>query len=265
MPTLSFDKDKDAVPIARVKGGLNDGEILYLHDTKTGKKRVDLGEDGLFELLPTTDPKKREVWYIAGQSGSGKSYVAKGLAAFYKKLFPERNVYLISKLDKDDTLDALKFLKRLSIRSFMDDYPELDEFTDCMVIFDDFDTLDKDAYKVVHKLIEDLAIMGRHTNTTMLILSHFLTNYKATRLILSEATHIVVYPMSTSYHALRHLIRGYVGVDEADLSRHRLLGSRWLCYKKGHPMWLCSQHLAEILFDIDTSAAGAKLKAEGKL
>jgi hypothetical protein len=265
MPTLSFDKAKEATAIARVKGGLNDGEILYLHDGKTGKKRVDLGEEGLFELLPNPDPKKREVWYVAGQSGSGKSYVAKGLAAYYKKLFPDRNVYLISKLEKDETLDALKFLKRLSIRSFMADYPELEEFTDCMVIFDDWDTLDKDAHKVIHKLIEDLAIMGRHTNTTMLILSHYLTNYKQTRLILNEATHIVVYPMSTSYHALRHLIRGYVGVDEEDLKRHRLLGSRWLCYKKGYPMWMCSQHVAEMLFDIETSAAGAKMKSDGKL
>jgi hypothetical protein len=258
MPTLSFDKEKSATPIARVKGGLNDAEILYLHDNKSGKKRIDVGEDGLFELLPNPDPKKREVWYVAGQSGSGKSYIAKGLAAFYKKLFPDRDVYLVSKLLKDDTLDALKFLKRLSIRSFMDDYPELDEFTDCMIIFDDWDTLDKDAYKVIHKLIEDLAIMGRHTNTTMLILSHYLTNYKQTRLILNEATHIVVYPMSTSYHSLRHLIRGYVGVDEDDLKRHRMLGSRWLCYKKGYPMWMCSQHLAEILFDIETSAAAEK-------
>lgn len=260
MPSLSFDKDKSATPVARVKGGLNDGEILYLHDGKTGKKRIDLGEEGLFELLPNPDPKKREVWYVAGQSGSGKSYIAKGLAAFYKKLFPDRQVYLISKLASDDTLDALKFLKRLSIPSFVEDYPELDEFKDCMVIFDDFDTLPKGSkkspgpYEVVRKLIDDLAIMGRHTCTTMLVLSHYLTNYKETRLILNEATHVVVYPQSTSYHALRHLVRGYVGVDEEDLKRHRRLGSRWLCYKKGFPANMISQHVAEVLFSSDDDA-----------
>jgi hypothetical protein len=263
MPTLSFDKSKEAQPVARVKGGLNDGEIMYLRDDKTGKKRIDLGEEGLFELLPNPDPKKREVYYVAGQSGSGKSYIAKGLAHYYKKLFPDRQVYLISKLAKDDTLDALRFLKRLSIPSFVEDYPDLDEFKDCMVIFDDWDTLEKSKggpYKTIHKLIEDLAIMGRHTNTTMLILSHYLTNYKDTRLILNEATHVVVYPQSTSYHALRHLIRNYVGVDEEDLKRHRLLGSRWLCYKKGFPMFMVSQHVAEILFDPETSGTAAKAK-----
>ena len=29
-------------------------------------------------------------------------------------------------------------------------------------------------------------------------------------------------------------------------------------------MWMCSQHVAEILFDLETSAAGAKMKSEGK-
>jgi DNA segregation ATPase FtsK/SpoIIIE-like protein len=80
----------------------------------------------------------------------------------------------VSKLEKDETLDALPFLKRLSIQSFIDDYPALEEFTDCMVIFDDFDTLTGEAQKVVEKIIDDLAIQGRHTNTTMLVLSHYL-------------------------------------------------------------------------------------------
>lgn len=314
MPTLSFDIDPDSRPIARVKGGRYDGEILYLHDsdTRSGGRRpksvlqrakymaalkgmkpadrtkafvrlekaferdvrpedyregdeaekelyerivkeksadtsVELDDDGCFELLPSPDPKRREVWYVAGQSGSGKSYIAKGLASFYHKLFPDRGIYLVSKLEKDETLDALKFLKRLNIQSFIDDYPSLEEFTDCMVIFDDYDTLTGEADKVVSKIIDDLAIQGRHTCTTMLCLSHYLTNYKKTRLLLNEATHIVVYPLSTSYHALRYLLKSYVGVDEEDLKRHRKLGSRWLCYVKGFPQYCIAQKDAELL------------------
>jgi hypothetical protein len=187
------------------------------------------------------------VWYIAGQSGSGKSWIAKNLAFYYNKLFPDRGVYLVSKLNEDATLDALKFLRRINIQSFVDDYPDLDEFKDCMVIFDDYDTLTGDAEKVITKIVDDLAIMGRHTNTTMLCLSHYLTNYKKTRLLLNEATHIVVYPLSTSYHALRYLLKNYVGVDEEDLKRQRKLGSRWLCYSKGFPQYMVAQKNAELL------------------
>jgi hypothetical protein len=312
MPTLSFDETKGARPIARVKGGASDGEILYLHegdltgrkpkralnrtryakelkslrpaektrafvrmeealskdldadsligepaevkelytrilDDMKSDKNIELDDEGTFELLPSPDPKKREVWYIAGQSGSGKSWIARQLADYYHRLFPDRGVYLVSKLTKDETLDALKFLKRINIQSFIDDYPELDEFKDCMVIWDDYDTLTGDAEKVVLKIIDDLAIMGRHTNTTMLCLSHFLTNYKKTRLLLNEATHIVVYPLSTSFHALRYLLKNYVGVDEEDLKRHRKLGSRWLMYSKGFPQYMISQKDAELL------------------
>jgi energy-coupling factor transporter ATP-binding protein EcfA2 len=281
MPKLSFEKtDKDDTPVAIVKGGAQDKELLYLHDDSilSGKKKcepkkgsgscktgagaseptveplsetekvIKLAPDSQFELLPSTNPKKREVWYIAGQSGSGKSFIAKTLAHYYHKLYPERGVYLVSKLEKDETLDALPFLKRLSIKSFIDDYPALEEFKDCMCIFDDYDTLTGDALKVVEKIIDDLAIQGRHTNTTMLCLSHYLTNYKKTRLILNEATHIVVYPMSTSFKALRNLLTNYVGVDEEDLNRHRKMGSRWICYKKGFPMFAITMKTAELLF-----------------
>ena len=304
MSSLSFDMTEEAVPVARVKGGTSDGEILYLHENKTGGRKpkvyvdkskyltdikytdkkkamadldsalkedsdaglsgglkavyerikrdeanskiIELDDDGIFELLPPTDPKKRSVWYVAGQSGSGKSWIAKQLAQMYHKLFPGRGIYLISKLDQDDTLDALKFLKRIKIQSFVDDYPSLEEFggkngEGCMLIFDDYDTLTGDAGKVIHQLIDDLAIQGRHTNTTMLCLSHYLTNYKKTRLLLNEATNVVVYPLSTSYHALKYMLKNYCGVEEEDLKRHRKSGSRWLMYKKGYPQYCITQ------------------------
>jgi hypothetical protein len=226
MPSLSFTGGKDARPLAVVKGGANNKEVVYLHteDGVAGKRpapvlrrstflkdltgykpaekiriftrleealrkgldpeslseppaiidvykrmkretdrndKIELDDEGMMDLVPSPDPKKREVWYIAGASGSGKSWVAKGLAQHYKKCFPEREVYLASKLTEDSTLDALKFLKRINIQSFVDDYPKLEEFTDCMLIVDDWDTLTGDLYKVIHKIIEDICIMGK--------------------------------------------------------------------------------------------------------
>lgn len=226
MPSLSFEGSKTAKPIAIVKGGDDDGALLYLHEEDLKNKRKGeinpnkyaaelrslkptdrvrlisrleeargkglepeqlIGETGLgkqlyeriltdevqskditldsgaFELIPSPDPKKREVFYIAGASGSGKSYIAKGLGEYYQKLFPERSVYLISKLDEDSgTLDKMKPKpKRINIQSLIDDYPDLDEFKNCMVIFDDYDTFTGPAEKVVHKLIDDLATMGK--------------------------------------------------------------------------------------------------------
>lgn len=311
MPSLSFDKVMGAKPIAVVKGGADNGKVLYIHEddhkgskpkleinpqkyatemrelkpqervklitrlqeahskglasdqlvgeTALGKAlyeriihdasketKIDLPDDSQFQLIPSPDPKRREVFYIAGASGSGKSYIAKGIAEYYKKLFPDREIYLISKLGEDSTLDQLEYLHRINIQTLIDDYPKLDEFEDCLVIFDDYDTFTGNAEKVIHKLIDDLATMGRHTNTTMLCLSHYLTNYKKTRLLLNEATHIVVYPMATSFHALGYLLKTHIGMTKDDVRDLKKMG-RWVCVYKHYPQWLLSVQHARVL------------------
>lgn len=148
-----------------------------LDDESKNTNVIELPDDSVFNLIPSPDPKKREVFYIAGASGSGKSYMAKNLAEYYQKFFPDRDVYLISKLEEDSTLDSMrKPPKRISVQSLIDDYPSIDEFENCMVIMDDYDGFTGDALKTVRKLINDIATMGRHTNTTMLCLSHYLNS-----------------------------------------------------------------------------------------
>jgi len=316
MPFLSLGKEapKGTRPIAIVRGGDDDGDILYLHEDdstkgKRPKKEVDalkyekelkemkpthriqvfnrikeaiakgippekmvgeteqirtlynrirndqerdtslrIPDDSTFQLIPSPDPTKREIWYIAGASGSGKSYIARQLAEGYKKLFPSRDVYLISKLNEDSTLDTMKVgkPKRISIQSLVDDYPSVDEFRDCMVIFDDYDTFQGAEGKTVQTLIDDLAIQGRHTNTTMLCLTHYITNYKKTRLLLNEATHFVIYPQATSYHALKYLLATHIGMDQDQIKELRKLG-RWISVSKNYPQYLVSQHYAKVL------------------
>jgi hypothetical protein len=209
---------------------------------------INLPDDSAFQLIPSSDPQKREVYYIAGASGSGKSYIARQLAEGYKKMFPSREVYLISKLNEDSTLDTMKIgkPKRIRVETLVDDYPALDEFKDCMVIFDDYDTFTGAEGKCVQQLIDDLAIQGRHTNTTMLCLTHYITNYKKTRLLLNEATHFVIYPQATSYHALKYLLTTHIGMDAEEVKRLRKLG-RWICVSKNFPQYLISQHFAKIL------------------
>lgn len=209
---------------------------------------LELPDDSTFQPIPSADPKCRQVFYVAGQSGSGKSYFARGIAENYKKLYPHREIYLISKLQEDETLDKMKVgkPKRISLQSLVDDPVDLDEFKDCLVIFDDFDTLDKPFDKVVHKLIEDLCIMGRHSNTSMLILSHYLTNYSKTRLILGECQYLVLYPLATSQKALKYVCEHYGGLDKEDIIGLKKRG-RWVCIHKNYPSYVISAHEANML------------------
>lgn len=223
-------------------------EKIVSDDKEKQGSVFELPDDSSFEILPNCDAQKRDIFYIAAQAGSGKSYIARGIAEKYRKLWPDRVVYLVSQLKEDETLDNMKGGKpaRLNVETFVENFPELSEFEDCMVIFDDYDTYDTKTLDVVLRLIDLIAIQGRHTRTSMLCLTHYLTNYKKTRLLLNEATHFVVYPQSTSYKALQYLLGTHLGLDKEDLTKIKHLG-RWVLITKNYPQCMVSQHFAKIL------------------
>ena len=252
-------------PIAIVKGDdkkckdynkfLNiDSEI----STPAITKQIDLPMSCHFSLLPNADKDKRDCWYIAGQSGSGKSYIAKMIAENYCKMYPDRKVYLISKLDNDETIDSSKCdIIRLDYSDWDEDPPEINTIKNCMVIFDDVDTISKGENGVqVQQFADDIATMGRkhgedQGNITMIYISHTLTNYKKSRVLLLESTHYVLFPQNTSTNTMRHLLLTHVGMDEQDIKKLKKLKSRWICIKKGFPSYLIYQHGAKLLFQDD--------------
>jgi len=235
-----------------VAGALDYYKELVGNAKESAETHIKLPPGSTFELIPTKDPKKREVWYIAGASGSGKSYIARGLAEQYMKQFPDRNVYLVSKLEEDDTLDNVKGRKIIRLKpTKLVETPltDLEALRDSMVIMDDYDTFTKKEGKVIQQLIDDIAIMGRHTNTSMLCLTHYLTNYSKTRLLLTEATHIVVYPLSTGAHALNYLLKTYLGLEKDEIGTIRRGGSRWVMLFKNYPNYCITETEAFLLHE----------------
>ena len=313
---LTFDKSKEATPLATVSGGEYNKDVLYLQigDAKTtGKKGVqelEIGKHRLSKLSPrkqsevmrvlqeaykkgippehlnievegaedvyremlgeveekgsskiklppgstfslniNPDKEKRFIYYIAGASGSGKSYIAKHIAEQYQKQFKGRPVYLVSKLKEDETLDGMAEKPlRLNIEKLMaTPLKDLESLRDTLVIFDDYDTLQGKEAKAVQTLIDDICIMGRHTVTSILILSHHLSNYKSTRLCLTEATHFVVYPQSTGAHALNYFLKTYVGMGPKEVQAIKNTGSRWLCIHKNFPIYYVTETEAGLI------------------
>ena len=313
---LTFDKSKDATPLATVSGGEYNKDVLYLQTGEakpTGKKGVqelEIGKHRLGKLPPrkqsevmrvlqeayrkkippehlnldiegaedvyrqmlgeveekgstkiklppgstfslniNPDPAKRFIYYIAGASGSGKSYIAKHIAEQYQKQFKGRPVYLVSKLKEDETLDGMADRPlRLNIEKIMaNPLKDLESLREALVIFDDYDTLQGKEAKAVQTLIDDICIMGRHTVTSILILSHHLSNYKSTRLCLTEATHFVVYPQSTGAHALNYFLKTYVGMGPKEVQAIKNTGSRWLCIHKNFPIYYITETEAGLI------------------
>jgi hypothetical protein len=224
---------------------------LYEDMLKDDKKEISikLPPESSFHLIPTIKPDKREIFYVAGASGSGKSYIAKGLAERYQKQFPDRDVYLVSKLPFDETLDSMKKKPiRLKIDKLMENpMKDLEPLRNSMIIFDDYDSFDGKEGKMIENLMNDISTMGRHQVVSMLCLTHYLSNYKKTRLLLTEATHFVLYPQSTGAHALSYLLKTHLGMDKHEIEKLRKNGSRWVCIQKNYPQYCVTENSAWIL------------------
>jgi len=214
-----------------------------------GTSKIKLPPGSTFSLNFSADPAKRFIYYIAGASGSGKSYIAKHLAEQYQKHFKGRDVYLVSKLKVDETLDSMTNLPiRLNIDKLVEKpMADLEPLRETLVIFDDYDTLTGKEAKAVQQLIDDICIMGRHTVTSILILSHHLSNFKKTRLCLTEATHFVLYPQSTGAHALNYFLKTYVGMGPKEVQAIKNTGSRWLSIHKNFPIYYITETEAGLL------------------
>lgn len=234
----SFNEDEDAwqpIAVLHSKTSPRDGLCLLVdaHQRSIVPTRdVVLPEGEYFALEPTNLEDGRDVIMVGGKSGSGKSHTARNFAQRYHILWPKRPVYVISYLKHDDTLDALKFLKRMDPAvDFKDGPPPLDKFTESLTIFDDIEGFQRDdpeIHDLLQQTIDMIATTGRHNQASLLVASHLLTDYKRTRLFLGEAQKFVLFPNGCSMKQMTNLLGLYGGCDTDELRRIRKLPSRWV-------------------------------------
>ena len=243
---LYLDMDDKPMKIGDVKVKSNE-------DRKT---KVELPFHCKFEILPNCDPNKRSIYYISGASGSGKSFICRQIVDNYAKLYPKRKIMIVSKLDHDETLDGIKSknMMRLDYKDFVENPPDINSpfFYNSFIIFDDIDAItNKKEDMAIQTFMNDIAVTGRkhqegQGNISMAFISHYLSNYRKTRLILNEATHYVLYPQSTSTNQLYYLLKSYLGMKRDEIRVLKKLG-RWVCVHKNYPQHIISQYQAEIL------------------
>ena len=70
--------------------------------------------EGKYQLIPNPEIE-RQILYITGASGSGKSYFTRQYCNEYQRIFPKRPIILISSVSDDSSIDAIKGLKRLKL------------------------------------------------------------------------------------------------------------------------------------------------------
>ena len=231
-------------------------KLVSVEDDKTLVQfylpNIQLKPNEHLQLIPNTNAE-RDILYITGASGSGKSYFTKKYLEQYHAKFPKRPVYLFSSLTDDKTLDSVKYLKRikLSPELISDDLGAAD-FKDSLVIFDDTDCLQDKRMKLkITGILNAILETGRHFNTSVIYTSHLATAGNDTKRILNECNSITIFPSSLGGRALKYLLESYLGLDKHQMKKIKKAESRSVTICKTFPMIVLEEHAAYLVKDTE--------------
>jgi predicted AAA+ superfamily ATPase len=218
-----------------------DGKIpIYLYQNEIKRSHVKTTN-----AFPAVDPKSDRI-LVSGPSGAGKSTWVGEYGRLYRKKFPNRSIFVVSSIEKDESLDRLKPI-RIGMDSFGNPDGEIDPestFTNSLVIFDDVDTIcDNALRKEVLALRDFMLEQSRHYNTHLICTTHILMNGQATRRLLNEGSKYVVFPNSNAFQ-IANFLKRYIGLQTKSIDRflNSDRESRWKMISRDYPLYVLSKH-----------------------
>lgn len=180
-------------------------------------------DDGRFQHIPNIN-KERDVLFITGKSGSGKSYYTKNYILEYKKAYPKNKVYLFSRKNEDKELDDV-IDKRIIIDESVITSPfQVEQFEDSLVVFDDTDVLPENLKKPINHLRDMILELGRSMHISAVITNHMPTAPDLKK-VLNECHSATVFPANVN-RQLSYFLENYCGCDKEDIKRIKKCNSR---------------------------------------
>lgn len=205
-----------------------------------------------FQPIPDKN-KERSITYVTGASGSGKSYWTRMYVDEYKRIYPKREVYLISSITDDSSIDKIKGLNRVSLEGeFLTSDVTASDFKDSCLIFDDTDCITNRPLKAkIVGLLNSVLETGRHFNVEVIYTSHLACDGLNTKRILNECKAVVIFPTGLGGRSIKYLLDNYFGLDKDQIKKIKSLNSRWVSICKTYPMCVVSDKESFILNDRD--------------
>lgn len=229
---------------------------------------IDLPHGSEFELLPLMrqdfkDGFSRQTLFISGMQRSGKSFFVKKYIMLYNEIFPKNKIYFISqqKKDNDESLGEVKYLlDQIPLEDLMDKREPItwESFIDkpCLVIFDDYDGLEKKPekkgekapYHAVLSLLSNILKNGGKFGTSCLVTTHE-TNARDGSMseIIKQVEYFVLFCKGMTKYNLEYFGTRYLGLGKRLLEEMRTSASRWYAVRRFTPMFVLSQYDARIL------------------
>lgn len=221
------------------------------------KDENDVGNELILEegeLIPLPRDDRREILYIAGPQGSGKSYYAGQYIKEYQKKFPENDVILFSRIEEDDSFKDIEGMMKIKLDNSLlnDPIDAKKELIKSITIFDDIETMDKDVQKHMEDLRNDVIKNGRDQSAKgkdiyCICTNHQISDYKKTRDLLNECTSITIFPKSGSTYGIRRVLKTYFGMSKDQIYKVLNLPSRWVSLYSTYPQYVLHQKGAYII------------------
>lgn len=200
-------------------------------------KSLELSE-GQLQQVPHVEKNQREVCFITGPSGSGKSTHIVKYAKLYKKLFPDNDIIVFSKIEHDE-IDELNPIRIKLNEELIDEPVDSKELKNSLVIFDDIDTIkDKHVREAVMDIRDDLLQVGRHDDIYVCTVSHIITDGPNTRVCLSESNCVTFFPSSGSVYHIVQFLKKYCGLSGKQTDEVLNLKSRWVTIYRRSPQYI---------------------------
>lgn len=235
-------------------------------DASAPRLRVDLPVGEEFKLEPTHDADGRDIWYITGTSGCGKTRMARWLAERYRALWPDRAIHYVSFKEEPDRAmptrkshpdDPVRVTRLLHEKLAQTPLP-IKSLSRSLLIVDDVDNLlakKPKAGRAVQLLVNDVCLTGRsHAHgdgaVSLVYITHNASNYLQTRTLASEANYIVFFPRGlAAVESLNRMLLNFGGpaCDREAVKAAMSTDAAWVAIRKRYPFALISEGSARIM------------------
>ena len=175
----------------------------------------------VFKSDGTLDSNNREVLLVAGKSGSGKSTYLGQYAYKFLTMFPEGKCFIFMKDQTKPDYNVLidQFPSRAEVIKDQElESLNPDDFANCLVLFDDIDTLPKKEKKRTKILQIQITLINaaRSRKVYVGVSAHVIRKGDdESKSYLSEFTSVTVFPTNnTQFHQIKGLLTARMGIDE---------------------------------------------------
>ena len=159
---------------------------------------------------------------------------------FHNK-YPKSKILLFSSKTKDAVIDNIKYVERVKIdEDIVENQYTLEELTKnktpILTCFDDIeDFKTKKINKEIERLLNEILRNGRSFGIYCIYTHHQPNDYKATRNLVFEASHCVIYPKRCAKNSYDYFMEKKLNINKKNRDLINSLQSNYVCIKRDIP------------------------------